>query len=265
MANLTGLAAKPKVAIHKFSSCDGCQLAFLNLGTKLLELMEWVDVANFVEAGIADPHAKVDIAFVEGSISTEAELAHIQQIREDSRFLIAMGACATAGGIQALRNVGKLQAWTESVYAKPEYISSLETATPLSKHVRVDLELWGCPINSYQVLATVRSFLYGVMPAQEHDKLCLECKRKNTVCVMVAKGLPCMGPVTHTGCGSICPGVGRDCYACYGPAENCNTPAFTQRLQQLGLDNQQIARRFLFINNATPTFAEAGKHAQENR
>jgi coenzyme F420-reducing hydrogenase gamma subunit len=264
MANLTVLAAKPKVAIHKFSSCDGCQLAFLNLGGKLLELMEWIDVANFVEAGISDPHAKVDIAFVEGSVSTEAELEHLKQIREDSKFLIAMGACATAGGIQALRNMGKLQAWTAAVYAKPEYISSLETATPLSKHVRVDVELWGCPINSSQVLATIRSFLYGVMPAQEHDKLCLECKRKNTVCVMVAKGLPCMGPVTQTGCGSICPSVGRDCYACYGPAENCNTPALTQRLQQFGLNPQQIARRFLFINNATPTFAEAGKQAQEN-
>lgn len=264
MANLTVLAAKPKVAIHKFSSCDGCQLAFLNLGTKLLELMELVDVANFVEAGIADPHAKVDIAFVEGSISTEAELEHIKQIREDSKFLIAMGACATAGGIQALRNAGKLQAWTQSVYASPEHISSLETATPLSQHVRVDLELWGCPINSYQVITTIRAFLYGVMPAQESDKLCLECKRKNTVCVMVTKDLPCMGPVTRTGCGSICPSVGRDCYACYGAAENCNTPAFTERLQKLGLNNQEIAQRFLFINNAVPTFAEAGKRLENH-
>lgn len=255
---------KPKVAVHKFTSCDGCQLAFLNLGESLLELMELVDIQHFAEAGPVDPGAEVDIAFVEGSISTAHERERIRAIRENSRFVIALGACATAGGLQALRNLAADgDQWLGEIYTNPEHIDSLATSTALGDHIRIDLELWGCPVSGRQVLGAVRSLLFGTLPAPEHDKVCMECKRNQTVCVMVARGIPCMGPVTLTGCGAICPRFGRDCYACFGPAENSNTTALANRLAGLGLVPDEIARRFHFINNSAPVFLAAGKDAGE--
>ncbi len=250
---------KPKVAVHKFSSCDGCQLAFLNLGEDLLALTELVDIVHFAEAGAVDSEAAVDIAFVEGSISTAEEQERIQAVRQNSRYLVTIGACATAGGLQALRNLADAQDWVRSVYAHPDHIRSLATATPIARHVRVDLELWGCPVNSRQVLAATRSLPFGVRPVDEADKVCMECKRSGAVCVLVTRGVPCMGPVTRTGCGALCPRFGRDCYACYGPAENVNTPSLARRFQGLGLPPDAVARRFLFINNNAPAFLEEGR------
>lgn len=252
-------AAKPLLAVHKFASCDGCQLAFLNLGEELLTLAGLVDIVHFAEAGPMAPETPVDIAFVEGSISTPEDLERIQRVRRNSRTLITVGACATAGGVQALRNLADGREWLAGVYARPEYVASLNTSTPIAAHVKVDLELWGCPVNGRQVLAAVRALLFGVTPAEERDKLCLECKRRGTVCVLVTQGIPCLGPVTQTGCGALCPAFGRDCYGCYGPAENPNTEALGRRFAGLGLVPEAIARRFLFINSVAPAFAEAGK------
>ena len=256
------MTAKPRVAVHKFSSCDGCQLAFLNLGEALLEVAALVDFAHFAEAGPVDPDATVDIAFVEGSISTPEDAERIQHVRANARFLVTIGACATAGGIQALRNLHDAKDWVAGVYASPQYVSTLERVTPIAAQVKVDLELWGCPVSGHQVLAALRALLSGVVPPQDEDKVCMECKRRQTVCVMVARGIPCMGPVTRTGCGAICPAFGRDCYACYGPAENVNTPSLSRRLEGLGLTRTAVAARFHFIDNGAPAFLNAGLAAK---
>jgi coenzyme F420-reducing hydrogenase gamma subunit len=253
---------RPKVAVHKFSSCDGCQLAFLNLGETLLQVAELVELTHFAEAGPVNPDAEVDVAFIEGSISTPEDLERIQRVRTHSRFLVTIGACATAGGVQALRNLAQAREWIADVYAHPEYIRALDQSTPIAQHVKVDLELWGCPVNARQVLGALRALLFGVVPAEEQDKVCVECKRRQTVCVLVAKGVPCMGPVTRTGCGALCPSFGRDCYACYGPAENPNTQALSRRFAGLGLLPEAIVRRFLFINNGAEPFREAGLNAR---
>ncbi|MGD9708391.1 MAG: sulfhydrogenase subunit delta [Halothiobacillaceae bacterium] len=251
--------SKPSIAVHKFSSCDGCQLAFLNAGEDLLTLAGLVDIRHFLEAGMADEEAEVDIAFVEGSISTPEEVERIHTVREKSRFLVTLGACATAGGLQALRNLDESnEDWKRAIYARPEFIRTLAHAEPIRAHVRVDFELWGCPVNGRQVLAAVRQLLFGVAPVDTRDKVCMECKRQQAVCVMVTQGMPCMGPVTRTGCGALCPRFGRDCYACFGPAENPNTAALARRLEGLGLPPADIARRFLFINSQAPAFHEAG-------
>lgn len=254
--------SKPKLAVHKFSSCDGCQLALLNAGEELLTLSELVNIVHFVEAGPVDFDAQVDIAMVEGSIATPEDLDRIERIRSNSKFLITIGACATAGGVQALRNLADGQGWIDAVYASPQYISSLTTSTPIAAHVKVDLELWGCPVNTRQVLAAVRALLFGVAPAVSRDSLCLECKRAGNICVLVARGVPCMGPVTQTGCGALCPRFGRDCYACYGPAENPNTTALARRFAGLGLVPEAVARRFLTINNANSVFVDAAQRAR---
>lgn len=248
---------KPRVAIHKFASCDGCQLAFLNAGEALLTLSSLVELVHFAEAGPVAPEEKVDIAFIEGSITTSHDRDRITRIRENSGYLVTIGACATAGGLQALRNFADASNWIEAIYARPEYIDSLSDSTPIKNHVDVDLELWGCPVTTRQVMLAIRQLLFGVVPAAEKEKVCLQCKRSQHVCVMVTRGMPCMGPVTNTGCGAICPAVGRECYACYGPAENSNTTSMGRRLAGLGLLPEDIARRFAHINNSAKEFRDA--------
>jgi len=253
---LTG-SSRPRLAVHKFASCDGCQLAFLNLGEPLLELSSLVEIVHFAEAGPVNPDAAVDIAFVEGSITTPEDVERIRAIRERSRFLVTIGACATAGGLQALRNLTDGRGWLAAIYARPDMLLALDTSTPVACHVKVDLELWGCPVNSRQLIAALRALLDGVAPLEEHDKVCIECKRRQSVCVMVAQGIACMGPVTRTGCGALCPSFGRECYACYGPAENLNPSALRGCFAGLGLLPEAIDRRFLSFNAAAPEFLQA--------
>jgi coenzyme F420-reducing hydrogenase gamma subunit len=257
------ISEKPKMAVYKFTSCDGCQLAFLNAGEAFLELSELVDIVHFAEAGPLEFSTHIDIAFVEGSVSTPEEQKQIKKIRENSRYIVTIGACATAGGIQALRNFIDHQEWLKSVYAKPEYIKTLSTSTAISKNVKVDLELWGCPVNTHQVFHAIRMLLFGVKPAIKRDSICMECKRKGNVCVMVAKKQPCMGPVTQTGCGALCPGVGRACYACYGPKENINSTSLGRWFEGIGLTPDEIARQFLHINNQAEPFKEAAQYFKD--
>jgi coenzyme F420-reducing hydrogenase gamma subunit len=253
---------KPRVAVHKFSSCDGCQLALLNLGEDLLALAERVELVHFAEAGPLDPESDVDVAFVEGSVSTPEDIERIQHVRRHSRFLIPIGACATAGGIQALRNGTNGAQWVAQIYSHPEAIASLAQSTPISAHVNVDFELWGCPVNSRQMLAVVNSLLLGVAPHDNADKVCTECKRHGYPCVLVSRGVACMGPVTRAGCGALCPSLGRDCYGCYGPAENANTDALAAQFAGQGLTPQAVMQRFQSVNNRAPVFLAAADKAR---
>lgn len=252
---------KPRLAIHKFTSCDGCQLAFLNAGEAVFMLSELLDIVHFAEFGVLDPDAAADIAFVEGSISTPEEIRRIKTIRDNTRYLITIGACATAGGIQALRNYADHGEWVSAIYASPQTIQSLSTSTPISQHVRVDMELWGCPVNTSQVIDAIRSLLFQAKPRIKRDSVCIECKRAGYVCVLVAKKQPCMGPVTQTGCGALCPSIGRACYGCYGPSDNPNTKALGLCFkEEQGLADDAIANRFLQINNQAPAFHQAGEY-----
>lgn len=248
---------KPRLAVHKFSSCDGCQLSLLNLGADLPRVADLVDIVHFAEAGPSDEHAKVDIALVEGSVSTPGEIERIHSIRANSGVLIAIGACAVSGGLQALRNLVDADAWKTAIYTHPDHIDTLATATPAAEHVKVDLEIWGCPVNSRQVVGALRDLLSGVVPRAAREKVCVTCKRRGLACVMVTRGEACLGPVTNDGCGALCPGIGRGCYGCYGPAATPNTGALAEHLLAAGLDGQQIARRFAQINSHAPAFAVA--------
>lgn len=251
---------KPRLAVYKFTSCDGCQLAILNAGEAFLMLADLVDIVHFSEAGMLSPEAKVDIAFIEGSISTPQERLRIKKIRDHATHLITIGACATAGGIQALRNAASKNEWMADIYATPKTIKTLAKSTPIGQHVKVDWELWGCPVNTHQIISTIRSLLSGASPKINRDAVCIECKRRGLVCVVVTRKEPCMGPVTQTGCGALCPGMGRACYACYGPSENPNTRALGTLFQKNGLSNAAIANQFLHINNQAPAFKQAGAY-----
>ena len=253
------LTRQPRVAVHKFSSCDGCQLAFLNLGEDLLDLARRLDIVFFAEAGMMDEAEDIDIAFVEGSINTPKDAQRIRNIREHSRYLVTIGACATAGGLQALRNLARSDDWIQAIYTNPEYIDTLDNVSPIREHVHVDFELWGCPINKGQLVALINSLSLGVLPFEETDKLCMQCKREQQTCVLVSKGSPCMGPLTRSGCGALCPAFGRDCYGCYGPAENTNANALGRRFEGIGLLAEQIDNRFLSIYSNEEAFACTGR------
>jgi coenzyme F420-reducing hydrogenase gamma subunit len=252
---------KPKLAVWKFASCDGCQLSVLDCEDELLALAGEVEIANFLEASRAVIKGPYDLSLVEGSITTQHDAERIQQVRRASKYLVTIGACATAGGIQALRNFQDVNEFISMVYASPEYINTLATSTPIAAHVRVDFELQGCPINKGQLLEVISAYLHGRKPAVPAHSVCIECKQSGTVCVMVAHGTPCLGPVTHAGCGALCPAYNRGCYGCYGPKETPNTASLAAWWGHLGVDDAGIMRAFRTFNAATEPFrAESEAH-----
>ncbi len=250
---------RPTLAVHKFSSCDGCQLSILNMEDELLSLAGALDIAYFLEASRATRPGPYDIAIVEGSVTTEHEIEKIKEIRQESRILIALGTCATAGGIQSLRNFTDASALASQVYPHPEYLSYLPTATPIGEHVTVDYELWGCPVNKSQVLEVVISLLNNRRPNLPAYSVCLECKRRGTVCVMVDKGTACLGPGTQAGCGALCPANGRGCYGCFGPFRGANLGSLSEILLQAEKVPGDTVRLFRGISGYAPAFRGAAE------
>ena len=253
---------KPKLAVWKFASCDGCQLSLLDCEDELLALTEELDLAYFVEASRAQVRGPYDLSLVDGSITTAHDAELVKQVRRSSKFLVAMGTCATSGGIQALRNFHDVKDFIAAVYEHPEHIRTLETSTPLSAHVPVDFELQGCPINKGQLLRVVAAILQGrTPPALPRYSVCLECKLQGNICVLVARGLPCLGPVTQAGCGALCPTYHRACYGCFGPKETPNPASLSDRFSALGLDEAGLVRAFRkFYAAAEPFRRESEAH-----
>jgi len=247
------------LAVWKFASCDGCQLSLLDCEDELLMLAERLQIAHFAEASSAMVAGPYDISIVEGSITTAHDAERIREVRRSSRVLITIGACATSGGIQALRNFADIEDFTAIVYASPDYISTLATSTPISAHVAVDFELNGCPINKQQLLEVIGAHLAGRRPHVRAHSVCVECKRRGTVCVMVAHGTACLGPVTHAGCGAICPSYDRGCYGCYGPMETPNSDALSARMAQLGAEEIDLVRVYRTFNAGAEAFREASE------
>ncbi len=252
-------ASRPALAVWKFASCDGCQLSLLSCEDELLALTGRVDIAYFLEASRAAVGGPYDVSLVEGSITTAHDAERIKRVRRASRFLVTIGACATAGGIQALRNFKNVKDFLQAVYAKPEYIDTLAASTPISAHVKVDFELQGCPINKAQLLEVLSAYLAGRPPGIRNHSVCVECKRRGTVCVMVAQGTPCLGPVTHAGCEAICPAYRRGCYGCYGPMESPNTASLSGRWRYLGVPEAAIARAYRTVNTNAEAFRKAAE------
>ena len=253
------MARRPTLAVWKFSSCDGCQLSLLDCEDELLALADRLEIAYFLEASSTAVEGPYDVSLVEGSITTPHDAERIREVRRSSRKLITIGACATAGGIQALRNFADVEEFVSVVYAAPDFISTLGTSTPISAHVPVDFELNGCPINKRQLLEVISAHLAGRRPRVRAHSVCVECKRRGTVCVMVAQGTPCLGPVTHAGCGAICPAYDRGCYGCYGPMESPNTASLGARMSDLGAEEVDLVRVYRTFNAASAPFARAAE------
>jgi coenzyme F420-reducing hydrogenase gamma subunit len=254
---------RQSLAVWKFSSCDGCQLSLLDCEDELLALADRLDIAYFLEATSATVEGPYDVSLVEGSITTAHDAERIREIRRQSRALVTIGACANAGGIQALRNFADVDAFTAMVYAEPDYISTLATSSPISAHVPVDFELNGCPIDKRQLLEVINAHLNRRRPRVRGHSVCVECKRRGTVCVTVARGVPCLGPVTHAGCGALCPAFDRGCYGCFGPMETPNTAALSRRMAELGAEDVDLVRVYRTFNAGADAFREASERHEQ--
>jgi coenzyme F420-reducing hydrogenase gamma subunit len=250
---------KPKIAVLKFASCDGCQLSLLDAEDELLLVANAVEIANFPEASRRVLRGPYDVGLVEGSITTPHDVERIREVRKSCKVLITIGACATSGGIQALRNWKDVKDFARLVYASPEYISTLDRSMPIGSYVHVDFELRGCPINKYQLIEVLNAYLNKRNPNIPTHSVCMECKLRGTVCVMVANQMPCLGPVTQVGCGAICPSYNRGCYGCFGPMESPNAPSLGRHLTDLGLSRYDIMLAFRGFN----AYAEAFRKESE--
>jgi coenzyme F420-reducing hydrogenase gamma subunit len=253
--------ARPKLAVWKFASCDGCQLTLLNCEDELLALAGEVEIAYFPEATRAVVEGPYDVSLVEGSVTTPEEVQRIQDVRSASRRVVTIGACATSGGVQALRNFADVAEFRSVVYAHPEYVETLADSTPISAHVKVDFELRGCPIDKGQLLEVLAASIQGRKPRVRSHSVCVECKRRGNVCVTVANGTPCLGPVTQAGCGALCPSFARGCYGCFGPQDTPNTSSVADRLRVLGMSEPEVMRIFRTFNAASEPFRrESERH-----
>lgn len=252
----------PTLAVWKFASCDGCQLTLLDCEDELLTLAERVQIATFAEASSAMVGGPYDVSLVEGSITTRHDERRIREIRAQSKVLVTIGACATAGGVQALRNFADVGEFASVVYAKPEYIDTLATSTPASAHVEVDYQLHGCPIDRGQLLDTLAALLIGRKPGLPAKTVCTECKQRGVTCLVVAQGTPCLGPVTHAGCGALCPRHNRGCFGCFGPSAVPRTATLIPLLRRDGMSDADVDRVFSTFNVASfraAIAAEGGK------
>jgi sulfhydrogenase subunit delta len=252
-----------KLAVWKLASCDGCQLTVLDCQDELLAVAGRLEIAHFTEATSASLPGPYDVSLVEGSVSTPADEQRVRQIRAQSRTLVTIGACATAGGIQALRNFGDVAEFAAAVYAQPAYIATLASSTPVSAHVPVDFELRGCPIDRQQLIGLLAALLAGRKPRIPGHSVCQECKLRGTACVMVAHGTPCLGPVTQAGCGAICPAFGRGCYGCFGPMATPNSAALVPQLRRLGMTELDVRRVFSTFNAAADAFLAAAQRPRQ--
>jgi coenzyme F420-reducing hydrogenase gamma subunit len=250
---------KPRLGVWKFASCDGCQLTLLDCERELLTVAEIVDIAYFPEATRSSVKGYYDLSLVEGSITTPHDAERILDVRRRSDVLVTIGACATAGGIQALRNFADVKEFASIVYARPDYIETLSTSTPIADHVPVDFELRGCPISKHQLVEVLSAFVVGRRPITPPHSVCIECKLKGNICTMVAHGTPCLGPATHAGCGAICPSYYRGCYGCFGPMETPNPPSLSRRLKDLGLDEGALQSFWHSFNANASEFREEGE------
>ena len=251
-----------KLAVWKFASCDGCQLSILDLEDELLTLASRVNIAYFLEASRHVEPGPYDISIVEGSVTTEHDRKRLLQIREDSKFLMTIGACATAGGIQALRNFANVDDYVQTVYARPDYIQTLSQSTPIADHVHVDFELRGCPVNKLQVLEVLSAWLFERPPTVPTHSVCVECKARGNVCVMVTGKEPCLGPIVQAGCGAICPAFGRACFGCFGPMETPNVESLMEQWRLAGCDQRKIERSLHTFNAWAPAFRDPPKNTE---
>ena len=240
---------KPKLAFFDFSDCEGCQLQFANIGSTLLELLELVEIVNFREI-MSEDGQDYEIAFVEGSITTENDVKRIKKIREKAKIVVALGACATIGGINGIKNRRPLEEAKKTVYGdKADGINTIKTM-PVHEVVQVDYFINGCPVYVPEVIAVIKCILLGKPYIVPDYSVCMECKMNENVC-RYEKGEDCFGPVTRAGCNSWCINNGNKCYGCRGLLDNPAASGQKDILSKYGLKAEDILKKFTLYNDST--------------
>ncbi len=238
---------KPKIAFFDFTSCEGCQLNKLNLENELPDILRHVELVEFREA-MDDKADYYDIAFIEGSLSTPSCINRIHDIRRRSNILVALGACATIGGINSMKNLQPIETVRETVYGEEKYRFPTLPAIPVSAVVKVDYEIRGCPMSIPEFLRVLKALLMGKAPNLPDSAVCVECKLRENEC-LYDRGIVCLGPVTVGGCEAICPSFGQFCTGCRGLVPNPNKDAMLDILTQHGLSLEDAQKRFLLFNS----------------
>lgn len=213
---------KLKIGVFKLTSCSGCQMVLVHLEESLLEVLKYVELKYFRMVSDDDlPNEPLDVAIVEGAVTNEEEGIMIKKIRKMSRFLIAAGACAVTGGLNAIKNITPEGEVESTVYSSPEYVRSGK-AFGLNEYVNVDACLYGCPINGRELINTLMSLAILVPPYIPGITVCMECKMNDNECIFLTRGEPCLGPVTVGGCSALCPSNGVTCEGCRGVLKGTN-------------------------------------------
>lgn len=229
---------KPKIAFFDFAGCEGCQLTALDSLQKHPELLEVIEIVQFREA-ISVKGEDYQIAFVEGGCTRPEDAERLQAIRERAGMVIAFGACAHLGGVNAQRNWQALGEVHRYVYGEFGRFQPSYFAKPIDAVIAIDAFLPGCPINPDEFITAVRYLLQGRMPEISDFPVCVECRLSEVPCLFL-QGKLCLGPITRAGCSSICPSHGMVCVGCRGQISNANLPGLKKAMAGYGMDNQQL-------------------------
>jgi sulfhydrogenase subunit delta len=250
------MATKPKVAFFDFSCCEGCQLCVLDLEPQaLLELLDLIDIVEFREA-ISEQSSTYDIAIIEGSITRDSDIPRLKKIRETAKLVIALGACADISGINALKNFQRKEEYQKAVYPDDPNKYETTTARAISEFVKVDAFIPGCPIDTGEFVRVVKNLLLGKSPAIPDYPVCVECKKKENICVY-EKGIQCLGPIVRAGCGARCPSNGGYCFGCRGVIPKPNLNSQKDIMQKYNLSFEQMLEKFkLFLERNEEVFPD---------
>jgi coenzyme F420-reducing hydrogenase gamma subunit len=246
--------SKPRVAIFDFACCEGCQLQFVNLEEEILDLIGAVDVVEWREA-LSEQSHEYDIAIIEGSITRPEDEGKIELIRSRAKILIALGACATIGGVNKLKNNFDLDEVKKCVYGKDAEMPHLATSMTkaVDEVVKVDYKIHGCPIDRKEFTYIIRSLLLGKKPEIPDYPVCVECKMKENMCLWEV-GEICLGPITRAGCGARCPSSEFRCFGCRGYVDKPNVPAAKEVMVKYGLTVEQLKSKLvIFGSKQRPT------------
>ncbi len=234
---------KKKIAIFDLTDCEGCELEFIALRRKLVDLLKEVEIVNWRLTGGREEQGPFDIAFVEGTPMTDEEREELNVIREESRILIALGACACLAGVQGIIDQKNRKSVTEKIYGNG-YVSKAIDAKPIDAYVNVDFYIHGCPVNPDEIERFLASLLFNKIPENRKYPVCLECKAKGNLCFLVDKK-PCLGPITTGGCGAICTLNNKPCVGCYGILKGANVQSMINILNKIS--GEEEARNFLSL------------------
>jgi coenzyme F420-reducing hydrogenase gamma subunit len=238
---------KPKIAIYDLTDCEGCEVKLVSLRERLLQIEKKVDIVNWRLSQESFQSGPYDITIIEGTPITDYEVKLLKDLRQNSKILVALGTCASLGGIPAIMPEKDRKMWYEKIYTSQYHPRGID-AVPLSAYVPVDFSIHGCPVDEDEVVRAVEELLSGKKPSYRGYSVCFECKIADNKCRIAEENKPCLGPITQGGCKAVCVSGGSPCYGCFGVREEANIPAMIKTLERI-TDKAEIERYLTMFHN----------------